>query len=369
MSRRTLAAVVTALTVSSLLTVSSPAAGPTTAAPPASPAVREAVRDAGIPKAERDRILARVDAALSVGRREAPVAGVNPPWEVLHWIIAFGPSAEVADPARPGRGINAVTYLCEKMEWKGVPVFAPAPGGVAVNLVEGHPHQFLAKLGRAGVPLTQPLTVPGKSFTMADLLSAAKLSAVTTGEVSWTLLAMTVHLPIDAKWTNSRGEAMDIPTLLEAELATDPAKCPCGGCHGLHAVSLAVQKAAAAGIPLDRGVWKRAADRQAEYIRLAQEGQLPDGAFSEIYWGRKVEPRDYRWLIYSTGHVLEWLMYALPDERVAEPWVARAADRLAQCIVDNASAPVGKDSYYHALHGLAMYRERLGKVAAAAAKP
>ena len=55
---------------------------------------------------------------------------------------------------------------------------------------------------------------------------------------------MCVNLPLDAVWKNSRGQTLDIPGLLAAELKSDPAEAACGGTHGLHAVSFALQKAA-----------------------------------------------------------------------------------------------------------------------------
>ena len=85
--------------------------------------------------------------------------------------------------------------------------------------------------------------IEGTKHTLADLLGAAKLSATTDGEVSWTLLAMCVNLPLDAVWKNSRGQTLDIAGLLAAELRSDPAEAACGGTHGLHAVSFALQKA------------------------------------------------------------------------------------------------------------------------------
>ena len=78
---------------------------------------------------EAATLLAHVDAAIALGKRAELATGTTPPWEVLHAIIAFEKDAELLDPAT-GRRTPAVAYLCERMDWDGVPVFCPAPAGL-----------------------------------------------------------------------------------------------------------------------------------------------------------------------------------------------------------------------------------------------
>jgi hypothetical protein len=163
---------------------------------------------------------ARIDAALRVAQRNADRADSATPGEVLHWIIAFGPDARLPDP-RTGGSVSALGLLGD-MTFNGAPAFLEVPGGIAAPTSEGHRDQMLAKLGRAGVPLSHPVMAGGRRYTLADLLSAAMRAASTDGEVSWTLLAMCAHLPIDAEWKTASSRTMDIPTLLEAELRSDP---------------------------------------------------------------------------------------------------------------------------------------------------
>ena len=60
----------------------------------------------------------------------------------------------------------------------------------------------------------------------------------------------------------------------------------------------------------------------------------------------------------ATGHVFEVVVMALDDERLAEPWVTRAADRLVTLLEQTADIDVECGALYHAAHGLAIYRER-----------
>jgi hypothetical protein len=57
--------------------------------------------------------------------------------------------------------------------------------------------------------------------------------------------------------------------------------------------------------------------------------------------------------------VFEVLALALDDERLAEPWVARAAERLVSLMEQTADLDVECGGLYHAAHGLALYRHRI----------
>jgi len=53
------------------------------------------------------------------------------------------------------------------------------------------------------------------------------------------------------------------------------------------------------------------------------------------------------------------LAAALDDERLTEPWVTRAADRLVTLLEQTADVDVECGALYHAAHGLLLYRDRV----------
>jgi hypothetical protein len=57
--------------------------------------------------------------------------------------------------------------------------------------------------------------------------------------------------------------------------------------------------------------------------------------------------------------VLEVLALSLDDERLAESWVRRAAERLVSLMEQTADLDVECGGLYHAAHGLALYRSRI----------
>jgi hypothetical protein len=61
----------------------------------------------------------------------------------------------------------------------------------------------------------------------------------------------------------------------------------------------------------------------------------------------------------ATGHVFEVVVSALDDERLREPWVTRAAERLVSLLEQTADVDVECGGLYHAAHGLLLYRHRI----------
>ena len=102
--------------------------------------------------------------------------------------------------------------------------------------------------------------------------------------------------------------------------------------------------------------FRRLAD--ARFGRGAQRGDL-GGRDRE----RRPEGDDVGARLSATGHVFEVLAVALDDERLREPWVTRAADRLTTLLERTADVAVECGGLYHACHGLAIYRRRVCGVA------
>ena len=61
----------------------------------------------------------------------------------------------------------------------------------------------------------------------------------------------------------------------------------------------------------------------------------------------------------ATGHIFEFLVLTLDNNRLTEPWVDRAAHRLVTLLEQTQDLDVECGALYHAAHGLLLYRERL----------
>ena len=94
-------------------------------------------------------------------------------------------------------------------------------------------------------------------------------------------------------------------------------------------------------------------------IEEAKAMQNFDGSFSYDYFFQKSASKNFQERLETTGHTLEFLMMALPDDRLNEDWVRKAISLLANDIINNKDEPVDYSALYHAIDGLVIYRNRM----------
>ena len=87
--------------------------------------------------------------------------------------------------------------------------------------------------------------------------------------------------------------------------------------------------------------------------------QNPDGSFSTDWFkGRGDNGKPTRKL-ETTGHMLEWLVYSLPKERLQDPRTIRSVDFLASLLLSDPYGNWNIGPQGHSLHALALYDERV----------
>jgi len=320
-----------------------------------------------------DDLCRRIDAVLRHTRdRRLLDAGVHGAWQVVHGILAFGPDFRIAVK---GGTTAALGYLLEGGSLVGWKLRPGSPGVIAIveegsTMGQGHPDQWLGYLSQCGVsaggdrlaggiPLDAPLVVGGRTFTVADLLAQAQHDIRAGQEATWTLMALSAWLPPAASWTAGDGESWTTERVVQMEAAADITSAACGGAHRLYGLAAAVDahRRATGGPPT--GGWAEAARVVDASLDRARRFQQPDGSFAVRPFERPGTSPDVFDRLSATGHVFEVLALALDDERLAEPWVGRAAERLVSLMEQTADLDVECGGLYHAAHGLALYRHRI----------
>ena len=324
------------------------------------------------PAVDKAALCRRIDAALAHARDARRLdAAVHGGWQVVHGILAFGREFPLAQGDSSG---PALDYLLSGGRLTGWQLRPGKPGVVAVveegsTMGQGHPDQWLGYLaqcgigetgGPGGIPLDTPLTVADRAFTVADLLAQAQHDLRPGQEATWTLMAVSTYLPADAAWTAGDGTAWTTEKLVRMEADADIFSAACGGAHRLYGLAAAVRARRASGAPAaDDDGWAAAEEVLEDCIDRARRFQQPDGSFSIHSFERPGTSPDVFARLSATGHVFEVLALALDDERLAEPWVTRAADRLTTLLEQTADVDVECGGLYHAAHGLALYRARV----------
>lgn len=321
----------------------------------------------------------RIDTVLAHGRDARRLdADVQGAWQVVHGILAYGAELPLA---HDGTVSPALDYLLNGGRLTGWLLRPGSPGVIAVveegsTMGQGHPDQWLGYLSQCGVgpdgpgglPLHTPLTVAGRSFTLGDLLAQARHDIRSGQEATWTLMALTAYLPTDAAWTAGDGTEWTVERVVNMEAQAEIFGAACGGAHRLYALAAAVNARRRSGLPTppDSG-WAQAEAVLSDAIDRARTFQQPDGSFSIHSFERPGTSPDVFARLGATGHVFEVLALALDDQRLAEPWVTRAADRLVTLLEQTGDIDVECGGLYHAVHGLALYRARTCGPAAARA--
>ena len=296
-------------------------------------------------------------------------ADVQGAWQVVHGILAFGAELPLE---HDGTVSPALDYLLGGGRLTGWLLRPGTPGLIAVveegsTMGQGHPDQWLGYLSQCGVdadgpgalPLDTRLTVAGRSFTLADLLAQAQHDIRPGQEATWTLMALAAYLPTDASWTAGDGSKWNVERVVRMEAEADIFGAACGGAHRLYGLAAAVAARRKSGLPIDPDSgWAVAEAVLEDAIDRARIFQQADGSFSIHSFERPGTSPDVFARLGATGHVFEVLAMALDDDRLAEPWVTRAAERLVTLLEQTADVDVECGGLYHAAHGLSLYRRR-----------
>jgi hypothetical protein len=316
------------------------------------------------PKTQRfERLRKWIGHTLATYQRRPLNTAQHTPWEVMHGFIAFGIPTQIRVGGPAGDLVSAIGWSNSGGVCRGQTMLTVTDGRLNALKgyygVQGHAAQYLAILAQCRVAAGSPIVVQGKRFTVADLIEEEKLSCKAGTELTFTLIAMAHYLPTDATWTARDGESWSIARLAEEEIVQPIRGAACGGTHRLFGLSYGCQRRLKATGQLD-GVYLRA-DR---YVRDFQNFTLTklqnrDGSFSTEWFKYPADREDdIDRKIQTTGHILEWLVASLDQERLYDPRIVAATEFLCRALMREPSRDWKIGPLGHALHALNMYQER-----------
>jgi hypothetical protein len=265
-----------------------------------------------------------------------------------------------------GVKVNALNWIASGPVYKNQPWFEKMPYGAHAHpynnvpyAFQGHPNQFLAYMTMCDLPLDFKFKAAGdQTVTISDFLNGAQMEVNDREEVTWTLWFLAHYLETDAHWINKDGQPWSMERLVQIENGKVVTSAACGGTHGLFALAYARNGFRASGRTL-YGPWLEADQKVQRYVEEARANQNPDGTFSSNYFQGPGYSTDFVKRIGTTGHILEFICVALPQSRMSEDWIRRAAAALAHDLIENRQAAAECGALYHAVDGLAIYRTRL----------
>ena len=284
------------------------------------------------------------------------------PWAIMHSLIAYGVDTQLYTEYARRKRVNAIGWLCFDGRGAGESLFYIAGGKLRARTgpgLQGHDGQFLAMLAQSKVMRDYPMRISGHEFTVEDLIEFEKLGCISGKELTFKLIGLVHYLPLEAKWKNEHGEKWDFPKLIRQELAQPVRGSACGGTHRMMGFSYAVRTREKKSTGKLKGEWRRAKQFVEDYHKYAFSLQNRDGSFSSNWFTGRGDWGDVHRKLETTGHMLEWLVYSLPQERLEDPRVTLSVKYLATLMKKHRDTEFKIGPQGHALRALALYEHRV----------
>jgi len=280
------------------------------------------------------------------------------PWEIMHCMLAYELHSKVLQGGPRGEPITAVGWLCFNQTCKRRSLmYVNDEDKLRVRVgpaLQGHRGQLLAMLAQSKVSSEYPLRVEGQDFTVADLIRMEMDTCFPRTELTFKLIGLMHYLDTDATWMNERGREWNIPRLISEELRQPVRGAACGGTHRLAGLTLAYKTRERRGEPVD-GAYLMAHKFVKRYQQYAYRLQNGDGSFSTEWFRGAGNEQSIDRKLKTTGHLLEWLLYAATEKELHSWRTTKAANYLASILYNNRSKDWEAGPLGHAIHALLLY--------------
>ena len=284
--------------------------------------------------------------------------------------LAFGGRAAVREGSPSGRKINAIGCLCWNYPCAGYRLLQINEGRLMARIGYGlqqAPSQFLAMLATSGVSADYEIRVGEVPASVAHLVKHEMLDTRSGTDLSLKLIGLSHYLEDEQHWKSRLGEDWSVDRLIQEELARSADVGDCDVTNRLLGLSYAVERRVNRKRPVD-GRFLDAQTYVRKYHEYALKLQNPDGSWHSRFFAVKGTSRDVAGSLRSTGHILEWLVFSLPEDQLQDPRVVRSVGYLTGLLENRGSrqgptAMSARDigGTMHALHALSIYDRRVFK--------
>lgn len=286
-------------------------------------------------------------------------------WSTMHTFLGLGVNTPLCLGPPGSQQTNAIGHLCWNRPCRGQRLLYLSGDRMKLRAgpgFQGHDGQLLSMLAQCKVGSDYPMRVQGREFTVADLVEEEKRTCQAGKELTFKLIGLSHYLKSDERWQSDYGEPWDIPRLIRAELHEPINGAACGGTHRLMALTYAVHKRRQRNEAVD-GVWLQAEKRTRAYQQLAFRLQNRDGSFSTNWFRARENKNDIPRKLQTTGHVVEWLVFSLPEEQLRDPRLVRSVGFLVDLMTRYRTHKWEMGHRGHALRALRLYDERVFQAA------
>lgn len=283
------------------------------------------------------------------------------PWSLMHTMVAWGSDSYIRAGGPRGRSVGTVHWLANNGLSDGVRLLEVKNSKLVARTgpgLQGHDGQLLAMLAQTRVRSSYPISVDGRKFTVKDLVTLEKKTCRSDMELTFKLIGLSHYLAPEETWRSETGTRWSIPKLINAEIAAPINGVTCGGTHRLMGLKYAVRMRRRAGLPVS-GEWARAEKYTNDYVSLALRQQNEDGSFSSNFFRGRGSWGDNDRKLKTTGHILEYVVFTVPHDKLQDQRVTNAVDYLTSLLMENRYYDWPKGPIGHAIRALSLYNERV----------
>lgn len=261
------------------------------------------------------------------------------PAEIIAFCEAFGHKAEIVASAGAGQSVNAVGALCWNFPCGGYQLFRTSGADLAPRVGYGYqrrPGQLLAMLASNGVPQTYEIRAGEKKASVAGLVAAEKEACLSGTDLSGLLVGLSFYAKPRETWKNARGEAWSVERIAREELERTPDSSTSDVIDRLAGLSFALVRIhddewTDAELPVR--IRKHIAECQDFAFRL----QNSDGSWHPDFFAHQGSSNDAARSLRSTGAILAWLAFSMPEEKLADPRLIRSLQYVNQQLASRTS--------------------------------
>ncbi len=314
----------------------------------------------------RDRVRRVLEA---IGRKPFNTRD-NTAGEMIYASLPLGCKSEVRVGGPSGEKVNGITCLCWNYPCAGFKLLKDGEDRILARVGYGlqeSPSHLLALLAQSRVPADYPIRVGENMGEVGDLVERAKLDCDAGRPMSFRLIGLSYYASPGDTWENRKGEQWSIEKMVEEELSQSAAKGTSIETHGLMALSHALARQYKINESVE-GEFVRVEKYLSDFQNHALSLQNPDGSWHPGFFAYRGNDGTPAERLYSTGHILEWLAFSLPEERLQDPGLVKAVAYVTALTGNrrynwNVASMSTRDiaGLMHALHGLAIYNERVFK--------
>lgn len=279
-------------------------------------------------------------------------------WGMFHAIMVYDKDTQILDGKKR---YNAVAWMAGNNPCRNELLFEQDQQGINVKSgigLQGHQAQLLSVLGLIDVPAAYPIYVGRSKYSVDDVIRREMRACKSGNELTFTLIGLSHYIDTDSQWVADDGRDWDFERLIHEELSQPVVGAACGGTHRLMGFAHSLRRRRAEGKPIE-GQWARADQYVNDFIVYTWQLQNRDGSMSTAWFEAAEDNGKLDRKIQTTGHMVEFLVTALPDDQLQSPQMLRAVSYLVETLFDERGHEWQIGPKGHALRAIAMYYQRV----------